>query len=123
MTNWGFLGSFAIAFVLSGFNEGNLLSGLFGFILLGIAFGAHVIVNHIFGTRFSKGEAALGLVAYVVSVLSFVVSWIVLPGFGGVNVAIGLSGFCLLFLCFLFYMVANHGLRGSFDMFDQIRRL
>jgi len=123
MTNWGFFGSFALAFVISGFSGGDLVSGLLGFILLAVAFGAHVIINHLFGTRFSKGEAALGFIAFIVSIVSFVFSWLALPNFGIVNIAIGLSGFCLLFLCFLFYMVANHGVRGSFEMFDEIRKL
>ena len=123
MTNWAFLGSFGLCFAISGFSGGSLLFGLLGFALFATAFGAHVIINLIFNTRFSKGEVALGLIVFVVSVLSFVITWIALPDLGAVNIAIGLTGFGLLFACFGFYMVVNHGVRGSIAMFDEIRRL
>lgn len=123
MTNWGFLGSFGLCLAISGFSGGELLTGLLGFALLAAAFGAHVVINRIFRTRFTKGEVALGFIAFVVSVLSFVVSWIALPGFGAVNMAIGLIGFGGLFACFGFYMAAHHGVRGSIAMFDEIRKL
>ena len=122
MTNWAFFGSFGLCFALSGFSEADLLAGLFGFALLAAAFGAHVIINHLFRTRFSKGEVALGLTAFIFSVLGFVLSWLLLPHFDTANIAIGLAGFSLLFSCFLFYLVAHHGVRGSIDMFDRVRR-
>lgn len=123
ITNWAFLGPFGLCFVISGFRGADLPSGLFGFALFAAAFGVHVIVNQIFDSRFSKGEVALGLVVFIVSVLSFVISWVALPRFDAVNVTIGLVGFGLLFACFVFYMVANHGVRGSIGMFDEIRNL
>ena len=122
MTNWAFLGSFGLCFVVSGFSQADLFFGMFGFALLATAFAAHVIINHLFRTGFSKGEIASGFVVYVVSVVSFVVSWLALPRFDTANIAIGLSGFSLLLACFLFYLVANHGVRGSIDMFDQARK-
>ena len=122
MTNWAFFGSFGLCFTLSGFSAADLLAGLFGFALLAAAFGAHVIINHLFRTRFSKGEVALGFIAFVVSVLGFVLSWLVLPHFDTANIAIGLAGFSLLFACFLFYLVAHHGVRGSIDMLDRVRK-
>ena len=122
MTNWAFLGSFGLCFAISGFSQADLYSGLFGFVLLAAAFAAHVVINHIFQTGFSKGEIASGFVVYVVSVVSFVVSWLALPRFDTANIAIGLSGFSLLFACFIFYLVANHGVRGSINLFDQARK-
>ena len=121
-TNWAFFGSFGLCFTLSGFGSADLLAGLFGFALLATAFGAHVIINHLFRTRFSKGEVALGFIAFIVSVLGFVLSWLALPHFETVNIAIGLAGFSLLFACFLFYLVAHHGVRGSIDMLDRVRK-
>ena len=122
MTNWAFFGSFGLCFTLSGFSAADLLAGLFGFALLAAAFGAHVIINHLFRTRFSKGEVALGFIAFIVSVLGFVLSWLALPHFETVNIAIGLAGFSLLFACFLFYLVAHHGVRGSIDTLDRVRK-
>ena len=122
MTNWAFFGSFGLCFAISGFSQADLFFGLFGFALLATAFGAHVVINHIFHTGFSRGEIASGFVVYVVSVVSFVVSWLALPRFDTANIAIGLSGFSLLLACFIFYLVANHGVRGSIDMFDQARK-
>lgn len=122
MTNWAFFGAFGLSFAISGFSEADLFSGLLGFALLATAFGAHVIVNHIFRTGFSRGEIASGFVVYVISVISFVVSWLALPRFDTANIAIGLSGFSLLLACFIFYLVANHGVRGSIDMFDDARK-
>ncbi len=120
-TNWAFFGSFGLAFILSGFRGGELLAGLAGYLLLGAAFGAHVIINHLYGTRFAKGEVALGFVAFAVSLASFALSWIAVPGFAGTNVAIGLIGFGLLLAVFLAYMLYHHGVRGSIDMIDEIR--
>lgn len=123
MTNWGFFGSFGLCFALTGFRHGDALAGLAGFALLAAAFGAHVIINQIWRTKFTKGEVALGFVVYALSLTSFVVSWIALPEFGGANIAIGLLGFGLLLGAFLFYMIANHGVRGSIDMIDAIRNV
>jgi len=123
MTLWAFFGAFGLAFALSGFRGENVAAGLAGFVLVAAAYGAHVIANHVFGTRFTKGEVALGFVVYAVSLTSFVVSWIVLPDFGGANIAIGLAGFGLLLAAFAFYMIANHGVRGSIDMIDSIRNV
>ena len=122
-TNWAFFGSFGLCFALSGFNAGNLAAGLFGFTLVIFGFAAHVIINHIFHTRFSDGEVALGFIVFAVALLIFVVSWIVMPHFGFVNIAIGLSGFTALFTCFIFYMVATHGVRGSIALLDVLRKL
>lgn len=123
MTNWAFFGSFGLCLVLSGFNAENLAAGLIGFTLVILGFVAHVIVNHIFHTHFSDGEVALGFVVYAVSLLVFVVSWIAVPHFGFVNIVIGISGFAALAACFVFYMAATHGVRGSIVLLDVIRKL
>ncbi|UCF92487.1 MAG: hypothetical protein JSW39_30205 [Desulfobacterales bacterium] len=122
-TDWAFFGSFGLCFVLSGFNTGNLAPGLFGFTLVIFGFVAHVIINHVFDTRFSDGQVALGFGVYAVSLLIFVVRWIVVPHFSFVNITIGLCGFTALFACFVFYMVATHGVRGSIELLDVLRKL
>jgi len=121
MTNWGFFGSLGLCLAISGFAGADLWSGLAGFALLAAGFGAHVIVNRIYDSVFTKGEVALGFVAFAVAVTSFIVSWIAAPRFDSVNMAIGLTGFGALVACFTVYMVANHGVRGSIAMFDRIR--
>ena len=39
MTNWAFLGSFGLCFVVSGFSQADLFFGMFGFALLATALG------------------------------------------------------------------------------------
>lgn len=123
ITSWGFFGSFAFCFVVSGFSGGNLAAGLGGFALFIVGFVAHVIINGIFETDFSAGEAALGFVVFVVGALSFIGSWLFDPKFDAVNLVIGLAGFSAIFASFIFYMFAKYGMRGSFTLFDRIRDL
>lgn len=122
MTNWAFLGSFGLCLAVSGFAAADLVAGLLGFALVALGFCAHVVINHIFRTGFSEGEVALGFVVFTVSMLSFVVGWIVAPDFGNVQIAIGLAGFGALIACFIFYMAANYGVRGSIAMLDEARK-
>ena len=111
MTSWGLLGSFGLCFAIA------------GFALIAAGYGAHVLINHIYGAGFSKGETALGLGLFTLAALGFVASWILLPGFGWPRIAIGLIGFSALIACFVSYMFARHGVRGSFEMFDELRKL
>jgi hypothetical protein len=120
-TNWAFFGSFGLVFSISGFAGAQLWTGLFGFALILGGFGAHIVLNHWFGTGFMKGEVALGFLAFVIAVLSFVWSWLAAPSFPATNVAIGLGGFAALLAGFIAYMVYWHGVRGSIAMFDRIR--
>lgn len=123
MTSWALLGPFGLCFAISGFNDANLFAGLIGFALIVAGFGAHILINYIFSAGFSKGEVALGFGLFIISALSFTVSWIAFPDFGWVRVAIGLTGFTALIACFASYLFVNHGVRGSFEMFDEIRNL
>jgi|GEM_PF-684278 len=120
-TNWAFFGSFGLALAVSGFAGAHLVAGCAGFALFAAGFGAHVLLNHIYGTAFTKGEVALGFVVFTVAALSFVVSWLAAPAFPVANIAMGLVGFGALVACFLAYMVYHHGVRGSIGMFDRIR--
>ena len=123
LTSWGFFGAFAFCFVMSGFSGGDLTFGLLGFALFIVAFVAHVIINWIYETDFSAGEAALGFVVFVVAALSFIGSWMFDSNFGTTNLVIGLAGFAAIIACFMFYMLARFGMRGSFALFDRIRDL
>ena len=123
MTNWALFGTFGPAFVITGFNGPSLAAGLFGFAILIGGFAAHIVVNVIYRTDFSKGQAALAFVLFALGALAFAVSWIAVPGFGIARATIGLGGFTAIFAAFVFYMFARHGVRGSFEMFDEIRKL
>lgn len=122
-TSWGFFGSFGVCLICSGFNAASLPAGLSGFALMVAGFVSHVIINHVFRIGFTEGEVAFGLGAYAVALLIFAVSWVLLPHFGFVEIVIGISGFTALSACFVFYMVASHGVRGSIEMLDEIRKL
>ena len=122
-TSWAFFGAFAFCFIVDGFSAGLLAPGLLGFFLVIVAFVAHVIINWIFHTDFTAGEAALGLVVFVVAALSFIGSWIFDPKFGATNLMLGLAGFSAIVASFLFYMFARYGMSGSFTLFDRIRDL
>ena len=121
-TGWGIFGSFGLAFAASGFANADLGPGLLGFALIVAGYVSHIIVNHLFASRFGPGEVALGFVAFVVSMTSFALSWILLPDFPPANIAIGLSGFAALLAVFIFYMTAVHGIRGSIALIDAARR-
>jgi hypothetical protein len=123
ITDWGFFGAFAFCFVLSGFTRADLAAGLLGFALFIVAFIGHVILNWIFRTDFTAGEAALGFVVFVVAALSFIGSWLFDPKFGAINLAIGLVGFGAIVASVLFYLFTKYGMRGSFTLFDRIRDL
>jgi hypothetical protein len=122
-TSWGFLGGFAFAFVVDGFSHADLSTGLLGYALFLLAFASHVIINRIYRTDFSAGEAALGLIVFVIAALSFVASWAFSPAFSGINLLLGLAGFGAIVAAFLFYMFSRYGMRGSFTLFDRIRDL
>ena len=123
ITSWGLFGSFAFCFVLSGFARADMLLGLAGFALFVAAFVTHVIVNWIFATDFSSGEAALGFVVFVIAALGFIASWLFDPHFTPVNLATGLIGFGALVASVVFYLFTKYGMRGSFTLFDHIRDL
>ncbi len=123
ITSWGFFGGFAFCFVMSGFSGGHLAAGLIGFSLFIAGFTAHVIINGIFRTDFTAGESVLGFVVFAVAAASFIGSWMFDPNFAAINLAIGLAGFGAIFACFLFYMFAKYGVRGTFTKFDRIRDL
>lgn len=121
-TAWGVLGSFGLAFVASGFDRADFGAGLLGFAFILAAYVTHIVLNHLFDSRFTSGEIALGFTLFVVSAASFALSWALAPGFPAANVAIGLCGFAALIAVFVFYMVAVHGVRASIALIDDARR-
>lgn len=121
-TSWGLFGSFGVCLICTGFGAPSLAAGLSGFALMIAGFVSNVIINRIFGSGFTEGEVALGLGAYAVALLTFSLSWILLH-FRFMQIVIGISGFAALAVCFLFYTVSSHGVRGSLELLDELRKL
>jgi hypothetical protein len=116
MTAWAFFGCFGVCLVLSGFAEHSMIAGLGGFVSIIVGFLAHVLINQIFGGRFTQPQIALGLGAFTVGVLCYIASVLANPGFEETDVATGLVGFTALAAAFVIYIVLNYGVRGSYQM-------
>ena len=121
VTNWGFFASFGMCSLLSGFSGAQWWLGLLGYAALVAGFIGHLIINRVFDTGFTGGEISFGLVAFGVSALSFIGSWLFDPGFGSVNLGIGLVGCAALTTCLVAYLVIKYGLRGSYVMIHSLR--
>ena len=117
LTNWGFLGSFGVGFVLSGFRSDSYLLGLLGFALLAAAFVAHLLINRIYAIEFAEGEIATAFAIFGLALLGFVASWLFTPNFDRTQVGLGLTGAALAVAGCFAYVVTRHGLKGSFSMF------
>ncbi len=113
---WSVLGFLGLAIVLEGFrlDSWGLSATGVGTVLL--AFGAHMVVNAVFATGFSRGETALGIGAYGLLGLIFV-----LGAASGVmsqsDYYAGLTFFGSLAAGFIAYLATRHGLRGAFSRF------
>lgn len=121
-TNWALFGSFGFGFTVSGFSDGNFVLGFIGFVLFLIGFCAHLIIQRIFGTNFSKGEVALALTIFSISVLAFVGSWLFDPRFDKMGSLIGLTGFGSIVIGLIVYLVTKFGLKESYSMIRRTRQ-
>lgn len=120
VTNWSLWGSFGLCFILSGFSKENMIFSLLGYSLIIVGFSAHIIVNRIYKTTFSKGEVVVGFVIFGVSIISFIVSWLTSEKYADANVLSGIIGFGAVVLGFVVYLVTKYGLKGSFSMFHEM---
>lgn len=113
---WAVLGFLGLGIFLEGMKSDSWLLSAAGVVAIVSAFVAHVIVNSIFDTGFSPGEAALGIGAYGLLGLVFVAA-----AAGGfltmTNYYSGLTLFGVLATGFLAYLLTRHGLRGAFSRF------
>ncbi len=119
---WSVLGLLALVIHLQGLSLESYVIALTGTGLLLTAFGAHVIINAVFNTGFSRGETALGLSVFGVITLVFIGGTLS----GGLSRANFLSGLTLLaavVIAFLTYLITRHGLRGAFSRFHRRRDL
>ncbi len=104
-----------------GFASGGPWWVLAGFAAVLAGYAAHVIVNAVLSTAFSRYEVALALVVYAASGLALVMAVLLQPGFAAkffLPVAGGMAG---LAAAVVFYMVTTSGARAAFGQFDIIR--
>lgn len=116
MTLWGLLGSFGMAFLLSGFGTPDWGLGLLGYAFLITAFVAHVLVNHFFESGFQAGEVALGLVMVGFLALVFVANVLFGGGSSPTKLGLGLAGFLITGLAIVLYMIIRYGTRGTWNV-------
>lgn len=113
---WASLGFLGLGLFLEG-----MARDLWGLAAAGVgvilaAFVAHIVVNAIFDTGFSRGEAALGIGVYGILASVFIIAALS----GGMTAADYYAGLTLLgalALGFPVYLVTRHGLRGAFSHF------
>jgi hypothetical protein len=122
MTNWALFASFGMCFVLSGLAESDLPTGLIGFASFLAGFGAHIIINRIFGIGFSGPQVALALGAFSAGALCFIAGALFDPGFTPTDLVIGIAGFGVLTAGFLAYVLITYGIQGSYEMLHQLHR-
>mgnify|MGYP001365210064 CR=1 FL=1 len=113
---WIAVGSLGILFIRHGFQTDSFIISLIGVACLIVAFVAHIILNAIYKSGFTRGETALGLTAYGFLALVFVVSSIS-GGLSRSDYHGGLALFAALVVGFVVYLVTRYGLRGSFSKF------
>lgn len=115
-TIWAVLGFLGLGIFLEGMKDDVWALSAAGVAVIVLAFSAHIVVNGVFDTGFSQGEAALGIGAYGVLGLIFVVA-----AAGGTMTMTdyysGLTLFGVLAAGFLAYLSTRHGLRGAFSRF------
>ena len=117
LTNWSLWGSFGLCFVMSGFAENDYLIGVAGFVLIGIGFIAHLIINRVFGTSFRNGEITTAVAVFGIALLAFILAWAAAPGMDRPRIWLGLTGATLGVGGVFTYLTARFGLINSFSMF------
>ena len=113
---WAALGTLGLMLIVEGFARDGYALALAGTVGIIAALGGHVIVNAVFSIGFTPGETALGLTAFGLLVLTFVLSVLV----GDVSTSdfyAGLTLFAALTSAFVIYLITRHGLRGAFSRF------
>lgn len=113
---WSVLGFSGIGLFLEGLLLDSWALSAAGTVAVVLGFVAHIVVNAIFNSGFTRGETALGIAAYGLLALVFV-----LGAVGGeMSVADRYSGLTLFGVVaagFLAYLFTRHGLRGAFSRF------
>jgi hypothetical protein len=115
-STWAVLGFLGLGLLLEGLTRDSVTLSSLGVGGIVFAFVVHIVINGVFDTGFSPGETALGIGAYGLLGLVFVIGAIT----GETTTADFYSGlifFGVLALGFLTYLFTRHGLRGAFSRF------
>jgi hypothetical protein len=113
---WACLGFLGLGIILEGFSRDTWVISAMGVTLIVLAFSAHIVVNGVFDTGFTRGETALGMGCYGLLGLTFI--------FGAFTGKLSMSDlysglilFGVLALGLIVYLATRHGLRGAFSQF------
>lgn len=115
-TIWGGPGFLGLGVFVEGMARDVWAVSAAGVAVIVAAFGAHVVVNAIHRTGFTRGETALGIGVYGALGLVFIASALA-GGMTRADYHAGLTLFGALAVGLLAYLVTRHGLRGAFSRF------
>lgn len=115
-STWAVLGFLGLGLLLEGLTRDSVTLSSLGVGGIVLAFVVHIVINGVFDTGFSPGETALGIGAYGLLGLVFVIGAIT-GETTMVDFYSGLIFFGVLALGFLTYLFTRHGLRGAFSRF------
>lgn len=111
--NWAVFGFGGLCFVMEGFSRDVYLVSLVGVVAIIAGLVGHLIINAVFHSAFTAGEAALGVSAFAIAALTFIGAWAV----GDLSEAdywSGLTLFGLLAAALPVYLSTRYGFRGAF---------
>ena len=111
--NWAIFGIGGLCFVMEGLSRDVYLVSLIGVaaILAGII--GHLVINTVFRTAFTSGEAALGVGVFAIAALSFIGAWAV-GDLSEQDYWSGLTLFGVLAAGLPVYLSTRYGFRGAF---------
>lgn len=113
---WASLGFLGLGVFLEGLSRDSWSVSAIGVGVVVAAFAAHMVVNALFRTGFTRGETALGIGVYGLLGLVFIAAVLSGSTTAADNYS-GLTMFGALGAGFLAYLVTRHGLRGAFSQF------
>lgn len=120
MAVWIALGAAAAILLHFGLGTGGIWALVAGFTCVLAAFAAHIVVNTVYRTTFTRSELALGLVVTFASLLWLSLAALFADGFRDhafVPLAVGLL---TVGGCVILYMITHFGIRVVFDAFNVI---
>ena len=121
MAIWLGFGLVAVILFKIGFSLTSWLALALAFAALFSAFISHVLVNIVFGTRFTAREVFLGLTVFGICLLWFGLAVLIYPQYR-LNLFLPVTfGFVALTSAVVITMMAWLGVRGAFESFDVIR--
>jgi hypothetical protein len=118
---WLAFGFVAVILCDYGLGSGGALFVLAGSAVILAAFIAHVIVNAVYRTTFTRRELAFGLVVFAAALVAFGLATLFNPSFAARNFLPVSLGFIAVSASVLFYMITHFGVRRVFDAFDVVR--